>query len=217
MANNYMSFSFRVPTSDAQTQVAIAAFNALERGLEAHFADHDGFANTAWGADIDGPASAPGTVPDASGVLAPEDARDVTRTTGEVAALAVRMFCAVRDLAAPDVLENVIEGESVEGGLGVRVQDFGGFAVYTEESGDAAGAAALATALIEHFGLEPVGFEWAETCSAPRIGEFGGGAVLCAAGHAPRFESSQTALQRMRDELAAAPAPGAEETSGPTP
>ena len=46
-------------------------------------------------------------------------------------------------------------------------------------SGDPEYAADLAQQLLCNFGLdEPISFRWAETCSAMRVDEFGGGAVV---------------------------------------
>lgn len=48
---------------------------------------------------------------------------------------------------------------------------------HADESGDPEQLALLIHHLITTFDLPPFGFQWAHTCSKPRIDEFGGGAV----------------------------------------
>lgn len=56
--------------------------------------------------------------------------------------------------------------------------------IYSEEYGDIEAVTEFVKALQEKFPRHsPVGFSWAETCSKPRPGEFGGGAVVVDAGN----------------------------------
>jgi hypothetical protein len=58
------------------------------------------------------------------------------------------------------------------------------FWVYTEESADPAHVACVVQAFIKKFRPDMVfTLTWAEACSKPRVGEFGGGAVLVSAQH----------------------------------
>jgi hypothetical protein len=52
-----------------------------------------------------------------------------------------------------------------------------GYWFHSDESGDPEQLALFIHHLIEKFDLPPFGFDWAFTCSKPRIDEFGGGAV----------------------------------------
>jgi hypothetical protein len=54
-----------------------------------------------------------------------------------------------------------------------------GVILYAEESGDIEYTTSLLQAFLKEFGIPTiVSFEWAETCSQPRPGQFGGGAVV---------------------------------------
>ena len=51
--------------------------------------------------------------------------------------------------------------------------------IYAEESGNPDDVVSfLETLLQRNLALEPIMFEWAFTCSSPRVGEFGGGGAL---------------------------------------
>lgn len=71
------------------------------------------------------------------------------------------------------------DGESDElGGCTVEIDDTN-VTVYSEGAGDIDVAVSIFQALLDGLQLEgPLIFEWAATCSKPRPGEFGGGAVI---------------------------------------
>lgn len=64
--------------------------------------------------------------------------------------------------------------------------------VYTEESGSPEDAAAAVQAFLAKFRpAEILGFEWANTCSKPRLDSFGGGAALVTADEVVWFNPSR--------------------------
>lgn len=62
-------------------------------------------------------------------------------------------------------------------------------------------AAVLQALLVKFPGLQPIGFTWADTCSKPRIDEFGGGAVLISRDRV-QIETTHDLLNRMNREAA---------------
>ena len=59
--------------------------------------------------------------------------------------------------------------------------------VYAEEFGNVEAAANVCVMAQDCLGAGPLAFEWAEICSRPVPGEFGGGAALIVPGKAPQF------------------------------
>jgi hypothetical protein len=89
-----------------------------------------------------------------------------------------------------------IEHGAITGG-GVWVHDDG-------EWIDVEYVAKLLQAWLKHFDInEPIAFEWAETCSKPRVGEFGGGACIVTQ-DAIQFSCTQRWIQ---EQLAALSVP----------
>jgi hypothetical protein len=71
------------------------------------------------------------------------------------------------------------------------------FYIFAEEHGDVDQVATFLQRFIRAFRPEDhIGFQWAETCSKPRAGEFGGGCVLVTANRCD-FDSTDAALDRM--------------------
>lgn len=68
--------------------------------------------------------------------------------------------------------------EGIESGYVQYEIDEHGLWVYADEFGDVEYAAQLTQVLIKKFDLNPVGFQWAETCSKPQVDSFGGGACV---------------------------------------
>lgn len=97
---------------------------------------------------------------------------------------------------SPGDLEVLNDG----GGLGFAWErQEAGIWIGHEESIDLEKAIAVAQILLRLDGSdEEVGFEWAYTCSAPRIGEFGGGCVLFTKSHA-EWSSTAEMLRKMSD------------------
>ena len=73
--------------------------------------------------------------------------------------------------------------------------------VGSEDSGDVDYAADLAQAFLKRFDLDLViGFEWANTCSRPRLDAFGGGAVVISRRNAVWFHTSALLQKAMKAE-----------------
>ena len=68
---------------------------------------------------------------------------------------------------------------------------YAGLIIYMEESGDLEGLVSALYEFSAYFKLEyPIGFEWANSCSKMRPGEFGGGAVVIKPGKKPKWNST---------------------------
>ena len=98
-----------------------------------------------------------------------------------------------------EALEEYLEWDDEDGYCGVswEVQDQGVW-LTGDESANIDHAEMLVRALVEELELNPVILSWADTCSRPRIDEFGGGAFLVQRGY-PTFwvEPMATCMKEM--------------------
>lgn len=88
------------------------------------------------------------------------------------------------DAADPELVAVVREAyETSQGGTGCVIVPHGpGAVAHSDESADVSALAELISFAMRRHGIaEPVVIEWAETCSKPRPGEFGGGAAVVTA------------------------------------
>jgi hypothetical protein len=118
-----------------------------------------------------------------------EQSRWLVQTHGACKALS--SYAITRNAGALAAYDNAIlqramvilaEASPFVGELGIEVVAEGvieGVILYAEESGDIEYTTSLLQAFLKEFGIPTiVSFEWAETCSQPRPGQFGGGAVV---------------------------------------
>jgi hypothetical protein len=98
-------------------------------------------------------------------------------------------------------VEAKIEAEDEYFGVCVELER-GGIWLYADEHGDTDHLEALARALVEELEIdEPFTASWSYTCSKPRIGEFGGGAMVVRRGYETLWadaESTVGAMDRKR-------------------
>ena len=177
-AQLYLEFSVRIPLPDAQTPALGAALALL---------DDPGMR---WGHNA---GSGEERLP-AGGTL------DVRR-------LAAAVYAALQGSGELDGIHADAEaGRDMDGalsnylGVATRSRPGEGTLVYAMRHGKPGTAAKVVTALLEHYDLEPVAFQWtAQGADPTEAGTFRSGTVFCAAGCAPRFQHAQDSI----DDIAA--------------
>ena len=118
---------------------------------------------------------------------------------------------------AMEILAEIAESyEDDEDGESCNVrfeQQDSGIWFHGDENIDLAQAAEMTQALLDQLGLDDgVVISWAETCSKPGVGEFGGGAVAVRRGHEPKWFNPEA---QAREWLRGALPPNDERFQGP--
>jgi hypothetical protein len=91
------------------------------------------------------------------------------------------------------------EREAEEEYLGVGAEiEHRGVWLYADEHGDTDHLETLARALVEELEIdEPFTASWSYACSKPRIGEFGGGAMVVRRGYETLWVDAESAVEAM--------------------
>ncbi len=90
-----------------------------------------------------------------------------------------------------------IEAEDEYFGVCVELEHRGVW-LYADEHGDTDHLEALVRALVEELEIdEPFTCAWSYTCSKPRIGEFGGGAMVVRRGYETLWADAESAVDEM--------------------
>jgi hypothetical protein len=105
------------------------------------------------------------------------------------------------DAELPEHLRGLLTADDLENWwFDCQVQDANSLWIYADKNGSVEGVAAFLQHLVRKFGLPPLGFTWASTCSKPRIDAFSGGACWITASHIEYLDTAAW-LQRRRDDV----------------
>ena len=124
--------------------------------------------------------------------------------------LALTIYRTILNGAEEENIDNLWEievspGEAGDNGLFLCNPDH-------ESWGPIEPVANLVRAVLEHFDLPPMAFEWGSFSPHSNFNEFSGGAVVVAAGRAPEsFNAHEWTQQRLAELTAPAPAPPADD------
>ena len=189
MADNYMQFSFDIDFPHGGASVSAGAIGLLLS------------TKAAWGIGTEDGAAADMGFAQAF----PDAESQAGRERSEALALSLfRALCEAQVDILFDYAGKVPEYLGID--LDCSGADDNCLGLSSQAAGDVEATGVLTSALIQAFDLNPVGFEYAMTCSRPRPGEFGGGAVFCTADGQEMFSGYEWLAEQEKAvaELAAA-------------
>ena len=163
MAENYTLFSFKMDLPEGK---ALTAANAINLLLSNHINWTENHRHSPGQPNLDTVFAAPLTL------TAPAEEKD----------LALRLIQLLYDKESyiTRYLEGKIRPMEMDlNAITIEAENHRTLYLYPTDNGDIETTALLVQGLIQAFNLNPVGFEYAVTCSKPSTGQFGGGAVFC--------------------------------------